>query len=137
MKKPLLHLLLICLCFGCSSSDSTTAMDLPGVAEDMERDPAGPDGEGSVESETIVVFTGEFMNGGHPTSSTAIVNLERTHLDLINFKSDDGPTLELYISTALDATDYISLGELHGLEGDFTYILPAGINFETHNHMMV
>jgi hypothetical protein len=107
------------------------------AAEMVAEDPEVPEEDASDGDEDTAKLVGEFQDGAHPTSGTAVVNVARTELNLTNFRSDDGPILELYISTDLEATDYITLGELQGLEGDFTYPLPPDVNFVTHRYVMV
>ncbi len=90
-----------------------------------------------VEEDTLPTLSGEFVDAAHATSGTATINNERTELILTSFKSEEGPILELYLATDLNASDFISLGELQGLEGDFKYALPDNVDFETHKYLMV
>ena len=115
-------LLLLLIVLGCSSSDT-----------DKEQ-------ESNIMQESPMIaaeLMGDFIDVAHPTSGKAIVNAERTELELIDFKSDDGPILELYLATDSTAVNYITLGELQGLEGNFTYILPQNINFDAHKYLIV
>lgn len=118
---------LTAILISCSSNDSMEEEEMTMVKEEMI-------GE---EEETPSNLMGDFMNGAHPTSGTATINDNKTELILTNFKTDAGPLLELYIATDTNATDYVSLGVLTGLEGDFSYELPLGVNFSTHNIIMV
>ena len=123
-------LLLLLIVIGCSTSDtgkeqeSLIMQELP-IIDDVNNE--NPSDE----------LKGDFIDVAHPTSGMAKVNAERTELELIGFKSDDGPILELYLATDSTAENYISLGELQGLEGDFTYILPQNINFDAHKYVIV
>jgi hypothetical protein len=115
-------LLLLLIVLGCSTSDT------------------GKDQESPIMEESPMIgaeLMGDFIDVAHPTSGTAIVNAERTELKLIDFKSDDGPILELYLATDSTAVNYITLGELQGLEGNFTYLLPKNINFDAHKYVIV
>ena len=122
------HLVILILLTGISCSDSN-GPDSEAVLVEME--------EAQMTMEEMDGLSGEFITAAHTTTGTAIVNENRTQLELIAFNSDDGPLLELYLATDLNATDYLSLGELQGLEGDFVYDLPNNINFETHKYLMV
>lgn len=93
--------------------------------------------EMAIEKDTLPAFSGEFMAAAHPTEGNVYVNADKTKLEIIGFKSDDGPLLELYLATDLDATQYITLGVVKGLEGNFVYDLPDQVNFETHKYLMV
>ncbi len=90
-----------------------------------------------IEKDTLPAFSGEFMAAAHPTEGQAYVNFDKTKLEIIDFKSENGPVLELYLATDLDATQYITLGVVKGLEGNFVYDLPNQINFETHKYLLV
>jgi len=54
-----------------------------------------------------------------------------------NFKTDPGPDLDVYLSTQNRPQDHIDLGELKGTEGQFFYDLPDGVDFTTHNHVII
>ena len=68
---------------------------------------------------------GVFISGAHPTSGTASVNSDKSILSFINFKTDDGPKLLVYLSTDVNASEYVSLGDLQGIQGNFSYNIPA------------
>ena len=103
----------------CSSDDN-----------DMEN---GTTPGGSIMSAT----KGVFVSDAHPTMGTATVNEAETNLSLKNFKTDAGPKLLLYLSTEVDSKEYVDLGELKGLEGDFNYAIPAGTAIEKYKYVVV
>lgn len=80
---------------------------------------------------------GVFVSDAHPTIGTASVNEAVTNLSLTNFKTDAGPKLLLYLSTEVDSQEYVDLGELKGLEGDFNYAIPAGTDIEKYKYVVV
>ena len=125
MTLKYLIILLFALCLGsCSSSDDSSS-----EIESME-----------LEEEVVVDISpvlGTFTSVAHPTSGMATVNAERTELLLTNFTSDSGPLLELYLTNSLDVKDYISLGVLQGLNGDYTYLLPDNIDIEKYKYVVV
>ena len=82
-------------------------------------------------------YSGDFVSKVHPTSGEALINSDETKLYLSNFKSDSGPQLELYLATDETATDFISLGALKGLEGDYTYNLDEAIDFSVYKYLIV
>ena len=123
-------LLLLLIVLGCSTSDSGKEQESLIMQESPMIGDVGNEDSGAE-------LMGDFIDVAHPTSGMAIVNAERTELELVDFKSDDGPILELYLATDPTAKDYITLGELQGLEGDFTYILPQNINLDTHKYVIV
>ena len=89
------------------------------------------------EAEAKHTYTGAFVAAAHPTEGSVQVNAQQSRIDLIGFKTDAGPLLELYLSTDLKATEFVSLGELKGLEGDFSYEIPSNVNLDTHKYLMV
>ena len=80
---------------------------------------------------------GVFVSDAHPTMGTASVNENVTNLTLTNFKSDAGPKLLLYLSTEVDSKEYVDLGELKGLEGDYNYAIPSGTDIEKYKYVVV
>jgi len=77
------------------------------------------------------------VSDAHPTMGTATVNENVTSLALTNFKTDDGPKLLLYLSTEVDSNEYVDLGELKGLEGNYNYAIPAGTDIEKYKYVVV
>lgn len=83
---------------------------------------------------------GAFVAEAHPTSGTATVNNLKTKLNFVNFKTDDGPKLEVWLATSRtpsDDTTYKSLGVLKGVNGNYTYNLPKNIDFKKFNHVVI
>ena len=80
---------------------------------------------------------GVFVSDAHPTMGTATVNEAVTNLSLTNFKTDDGPLLLLYLSTEVDSKDYVDLGELKGLDGDYDYAIPDGTDVSKYKYVVV
>jgi len=80
---------------------------------------------------------GVFVSDAHPTMGTATVDESVTNLSLTNFKTDDGPKLLLYLSTEVDSEEYVDLGELKGLDGDYDYAIPAGTDIEKYKYVVV
>lgn len=128
MKKIFLFIFCSVVMYACSKSGESDNEPAMQMQSEMQME---------MVKDTLPTLTGEFVDAAHPTSGTATINSERTELKLTSFKSTDGPILDLYLATDLNATDYISLGELQGLEGDFTYIIPNNVDFETHKYLMV
>jgi len=89
-----------------------------------------------MEDETMTsdsFLMGEFVSDAHPTSGKVKVNSDKAILEFENFKTDNGPKLLVYLATDTNSTEYINLGDLKGLEGDFTYSIPAGTDLSTYN----
>ena len=143
LYHSLLLLLLFFITISCSSSDDTIITPQNNneeeviTEEETEEMEETEEEENEEEEETSNKLVGTFVSAAHPTSGMAMINEDKTELMLTNFKSDDGPNLELYIATDVNATNYITLGSLKGLEGDFVYDLPENIDFVDYNYVMV
>lgn len=108
MKKLLLILLLLAFVWGCSS----------------ESDEPITGGVNNGGSNNISTIKGEFISGAHTTIGSVSVNSEKTILSFTNFKTDSGPKLLVYLTTEVGSSDFVSLGELIGTSGSFTYNIP-------------
>ena len=114
MKKLFLLLVIMTLFFGCSGDDS---------------EPFVPETEDPV----VEVFAkGNFVSGAHTTSGEASVNNAKTILTLTDFKTDTGPKLLVYLTTGVGSDDYVSLGELKGVSGNYTYDIPANTDIRKY-----
>ena len=90
-------------------------------------------------SDANLYAMGSFQSDAHPTSGTASI-LETNNTFVLrfeNFKTDSGPGLYVYISTDLEAIDYINLGMLKATEGDFNYEIDSEIDFNTYNNVLI
>ncbi len=119
MKKIVIFLFSLVFIMSCSKSD-----DMQIVIEQMEGDVVIDD----MNSNTFLM--GDFIARAHPTSGKTAVNSDETILTFTNFKTDNGPKLLVYLSTDANATEFINLGGLKGILGDFTYIIPTNIDLE-------
>ncbi len=86
---------------------------------------------------TMGAVKGSFVSDAHPTSGTATVNENISNLSLTNFKTDKGPKLLLYLSTEVDSKEYVNLGDLKGLNGDYNYAIPAGTDVGKYKYVVV
>ncbi|MFI0430798.1 DM13 domain-containing protein [Mariniflexile sp. HMF6888] len=111
----------------CSSSDSDAPMM---DAEDMQME------EDNMPSDTSA-FQGNFVSSAHTTLGKATINDAKTILSLTNFKTDEGPSLEVYLATDTSAATYITLGALKGTDGNYEYTLPVNVDYTVYNHVIV
>ncbi|MDT0553140.1 DM13 domain-containing protein [Urechidicola vernalis] len=122
MKKlNFLLVLLLVVNISCSSSDDMEIPEDPVV--DVNSPMIAPN----------AFISGSFVSDAHPTSGTAEVNKEMTKLIFRNFKSDDGPKLLVYLSTDKNSTDFVDLGDLKGLSGNYEYAIPNGTDLNKYN----
>ena len=121
MKNIVTLLCLGILLVGCTDND-----------DDMEFDNSAEIIVEEAESSSSVLFAGDFVAASHPTSGTATVNSDVTKLSFTNFKTDNGPKLLVYLSTDIGAQDFVNLGDLKGVEGDYSYAIPEGTDIEKY-----
>ena len=119
MKRIFYVLMLLTVMVACGSDDNDMGNEINSVGNTMEAP------------------KGVFVSDAHPTMGTAAVNDAITNLSLTNFKTDDGPLLLLYLSTEVDSKDYVDLGELKGLDGDYDYAIPPGTDIEKYKYVVV
>ncbi|GAA4300869.1 hypothetical protein GCM10023163_23110 [Aestuariibaculum suncheonense] len=86
---------------------------------------------------TEASFSGDFVSSAHPTSGKATIDKNLKVLSLTNFKTDQGPNLEIYLATDTSASTYLSLGAIKGVEGDYEYNLPDNVDYKVYNHVIV
>ena len=94
-------------------------------------------GEMNSMEDTLETLKGDFVSDTHPTSGMVGVNKDQSELTLTNFKTDDGPKLLLYLTTDLDVNDYVDLGDLKGIEGDFEYDIPSNTDLMKYKYVVV
>ncbi|MFI1743007.1 DM13 domain-containing protein [Thalassobellus sediminis] len=82
-------------------------------------------------------FKGSFVSGDHPTSGSAFINEDSTTLSFKDFSTDDGPLLEVYLATDTSASNYITLGALKGINGDYQYDLPKDVDYRVYDHVLI
>ena len=105
-------------------------------SEEMEAALFAPENE-MMEEQAVTVVNGEFSSDTHATSGTVTVSDDKMFLRLNNFKTDNGPKLNLYLSTEVNSQEYIDLGDLKGVEGDFDYDIPENTDLETYKYVVV
>jgi hypothetical protein len=84
-------------------------------------------------------YQGDFVSAVHTTSGSANINQDQTTLSLTKFKTDSGPDLNIYLSASIpDAdNDFIDLGDIKGIDGNFTYDLPDNVDYAHYKYVVV
>ena len=84
-------------------------------------------------------FKGDFVSAAHTTRGTASVNKDKTTLSLTDFKTDSGPDLNIYLASGINnvTNNYIDLGDIKGVNGDYNYDLPANVDYEQYKYVVV
>lgn len=112
---------LLCIAIATSLLFSSCAKD------DQATPPANP------------AFRGDFVSAAHKTSGIATIDQEKTTLTLTNFKTDSGPDLNIYLTSSLGAitSDFIDLGNIKGVKGNYNYDLPENLDYTQYKFVIV
>lgn len=99
------------------------------VVEKKEPMPSSPE----------IIYEGLFMESAHEVAGKAI--LVGTNDDKIlrfeNFETINGPDLHIYLSSDLEAKDYVDLGEIKATKGNINYEIPSNTDLEKYNKVLV
>jgi hypothetical protein len=90
-------------------------------------------------SSTEYSYKGNFVSSAHPTSGITKISKDKTQLLLENFKSDNGPDLNIYLAANLSTikSDHIDLGDIKGLNGNYSYIVNNTTDFSKYKYVVV
>ena len=101
----------------------------------------------AAEPQIIVEAAGSFIDRSHPTEGSARVLGDGSgvrFLRLEDFRTDNGPDLNVYLSTAPpDAPagdfddDFVDLGDLKGNVGSQNYEIPAGLDLDRYSTVTI
>ena len=95
----------------------------------------------------FIEASGEFIDRSHPTSGKAVVLGDGSgtrFLRFEDFETDNGPDLDVYLSSAAHDgpaddfdEDFINLGDLKGNKGNQNYEIPAGVNLDLYSTVVI
>lgn len=90
----------------------------------------------------VTEYLGRFESGAHPTSGEALVignGTTQRFLRFENFETDNGPDLNVYLvnSSTGDVSDYVDLGDLKGNIGDQNYEIPADVDLDVYDQVVI
>ena len=90
-------------------------------------------------TEDSLISKGSFVDQRHPTSG--LVKLYRNSSNYVlsfeNFKSDNGPDLRTYLSSNLSDNDFIELGELKAVSGNFEYTFDLNTDIDKYKNVLI
>ena len=93
------------------------------------------------EPDNLIAYSGSFVDADdfHKVSGTMriVSDQDMRYLRLEDFKSTNGPDLKVYLSDDLQASNYISLGDLKGNIGNQNYEIPENINLEDYKYTLI
>ncbi len=118
-----------------------------GSSESELSTPESSDSELSEPMEVVRLVEGSFIDRSHPTEGTAVVlndGTEQRFLRFEDFATDNGPDLNVYLSSApADATagefddDFVDLGDLKGNIGAQNYEIPTDVDLSRHSTVVI
>ncbi len=84
-------------------------------------------------------FRGDFVSAAHQTKGIASIDQEMATLTLTNFKTDSGPDLNIYLTKSLNGitSDFIDLGNIKGVKGNYNYDLPDNLDYTQYKFVIV
>ncbi|MCB9371760.1 MAG: DM13 domain-containing protein [Microthrixaceae bacterium] len=138
---------------GASADDGSTATTAA-AADDTAGDDDGAGAEDAAATPPTtaapaisVVAEGSFVGRSHPAAGTASVLSDGTDQRFLRFEefaTDNGPDLNVYLSTApADADegafddDFVDLGDLQGNIGDQNYEVPADVDLDRYQTVVI
>lgn len=85
------------------------------------------------------LYKGSFVSVAHQTIGSVSINKEKTILSFTNFMTDNGPNLDIYLVENIEnVTDnYLDLGNLQGINGNYSYSLPNNIDYSVYKYVVV
>ena len=113
--------------------------------ESSEPEPSEPEPSEPMEVGRLV--EGSFIDRSHPTEGVAVVlndGTEQRFLRFEDFATDNGPDLNVYLSSApADASagefddDFVDLGDLKGNVGAQNYEIPTSVDLSHHSTVVI
>ena len=101
-------------------------------------------------SEAWPIFAGQLEGKAHPTSGRATIYESlggKRYLRLTDFATSNGPDVHVVLARAEDPAldqkivkgnlDYVELGKLKGNEGDHNYDVPAAVDLQKYNAVVI
>lgn len=91
------------------------------------------------EFSSSILAESSFLKSAHSVKGKA--KIVHTPKELVlrfeDFDTINGPDLRVYLSSDLEATDFIDLGELKANKGNFNYSIPDGTDTTKYNKVLV
>ncbi len=125
--KHIFLFLLLASCLACRKEPDPIMEDLAFISANTSN------------TSTVLLKNGIFRNEVHPTQGEVKIfrRGEERILVFENFRTDNGPDLFVYLSPSKTNTQAENLGMLRSTSGTFSYTIPANVNLDTHQYVIV
>lgn len=125
-----------------SETPATASSQVPEATAAPTTPPTTPPTTVAPVPEIVTEYVGTFVSDAHPTSGDALVlgnGTGQRFLRFENFATDNGPDLNVYLvnSSTGDVSDYIDLGDLTGNIGDQNYEIPADVDLDVYDEVVI
>ena len=87
-----------------------------------------------------IIAQGEFIENAHEVEGNALLIDNQGGNKILrfeDFETINGPDLHIYLSSNLDNSDFIDLGEIKATKGSVNYEIPSGTDTEKYNKVLV
>ena len=86
-----------------------------------------------------IILQGNFIAQDHEVKGKAILisGLTKKTLRFENFETTNGPNLHIYLSTDLEANDFVDLGKIKATKGNVNYEVDSSIDLKRYNKVLV
>ena len=113
----------------------------PGAVETVVVEEVGDRVQDEEDAENPVarIFAGPFVESAHHVEGSARIlegDDERV-LRFEDFDTSDGPNLHIYLSSDLNATDFVDLGKIRATTGNINYDVDPSIDLEKYDKVLV
>ena len=92
-----------------------------------------------MEDDALLLASGDFKKGTYDGAGRAslIDDSGKKIVRFEDFSTPSGPAPYIYLSTGLDDSDFVDLGEIKATKGNVNYEVPEGTDTDKYNKVLV
>lgn len=124
MKKITIVGIILIACISCAPDDATPELPI----------------DDNFDTNTATLLKSGMLEGVNHTASgtVSIFETDGKHTVVLDpFESQNGPDLKVYLAKTVDATEYISLGQLKSITGKQSYMVPASTDIDSYPFVLI
>ncbi len=109
------------------------------VSEDLNENQLGNSLIENSKIESVILKQANFIASAHDVKGKALIinGNGKQVLRFQDFETINGPDLFIYLSSDLNADDFINLGEIKATKGNVNYELPSNVDLTKYNKVLV